>query len=686
MSRFVELADSLIMNVILEFLKNDPKSQLRLLSSSKCFEKIEPVTTLPINQEFRNTKIRSQQLRIQHRLNENLINEVKKFEDDEEINWNKVFDLVEDGADPYICNPPLLLYSLNEETLKLFKLLLKLGVNPNCCDSYLETPLMQVTQKRDIELVKLLLKHGADPNIQNKDGCTALYYCNNYKICELLLKHGADPNIQNKDGCTALYYIDYIEDIDICKLLIKYGIKYGANIIPNLQDKFLGKKTFLMIATESSDIEFVESLLKHGADPNIQDINGSTALMFTHYNIMCKYKENLNIQNDIEIFELLLKHGADPNIRDKSFNQTVLHDVNDINICKLLLKHGADPNIQDENGKTVLHYIKDSDICELLLKHEANPNIQDKDGDTPLILAFQKNEIKCFKLLLEYGADPNIQDNYGQTFLYDVYDINVCELLLKHGADPNIQDKYGRTPLHYYENYKICELLLKHGADPNILDKDGRTPLHDIDDINVCKLLIKCGANIIPNLQDKFLDQKTLLMIATQKNDIEFVESLLKHGADPNIQNKDGYTALHYIVSPIPQYKDGIWQEVYNIEICELLLKHGADPNIQNKNGYTPLHWCENIEMCELLLKYKADPNIRSENDDTPLFNLYDTDNIKLLESLLKHGADPNISDKDGNYLLIFAYNRDDKGLYNLLIKYGADPNILNKMEISNNK
>ena len=53
----------------------------------------------------------------------------------------------------------------------------------------------------------------------------------------------------------------------------------------------------------------MELLLEHDADPNIQDNEGLTALMYA-----CKH-------SSVEAVELLLKYGADPNIKDnKGYN------------------------------------------------------------------------------------------------------------------------------------------------------------------------------------------------------------------------------------------------------------------------------------------------------------------------------------------------------------------------------
>ncbi len=79
--------------------------------------------------------------------------------------------------------------------------------------------------------------------------------------------------------------------------------------------------------------------------------------------------------------------------------------------------------------------------------------------------------------------------------------------------------------------------------------------------------------------------------------------------------------------------------------VVEYLLKNGANPNAQDDNGDTPLHYAaENGDMAsvKLLLSHKADPNVINVYSKTPLAEINSKKSkhpIALYEELLKAGA-----------------------------------------------
>ncbi|KAJ3502692.1 hypothetical protein NMY22_g18503 [Coprinellus aureogranulatus] len=102
----------------------------------------------------------------------------------------------------------------------------------------------------------------------------------------------------------------------------------------------------------------------------------------------------------------------------------------------------------------------------------------------------------------------------------------------------------------------------------------------------------------------------TALRAACNKGELEAVNLLLEHGADPNLTGGHWGSALHACAC-------------YDyVDCARALLEHGADPNVRNKDGDTPLHdACTEgyTKVAELLLDFGVDPTIRNNDGETAL-------------------------------------------------------------------
>ncbi|CAG2214282.1 unnamed protein product [Mytilus edulis] len=85
--------------------------------------------------------------------------------------------------------------------------------------------------------------------------------------------------------------------------------------------------------------------------------------------------------------------------------------------------------------------------------------------------------------------------------------------------------------------------------------------------------LLNDGTNV-NYVENKSGLDTTPLYVAVCNNEIEIVNILFRHGADPNIPDKDGKTPLFMAL-----YDD------VDIKIFELLIDHGADMNCCNMLG-----------------------------------------------------------------------------------------------------
>jgi len=120
--------------------------------------------------------------------------------------------------------------------------------------------------------------------------------------------------------------------------------------------KYIRKMSDLIRASRESDYDEVKRLLENGADPDLQDVYGWTALMVAS-------------RWDYEIIaRLLLKHNADPDIQD-NYGKTAIMEASSKghkNIIQLLLEKGANPDIQDDEEKTAFDLAFNDEMRELL--------------------------------------------------------------------------------------------------------------------------------------------------------------------------------------------------------------------------------------------------------------------------------------------------------------------------------
>jgi len=111
--------------------------------------------------------------------------------------------------------------------------------------------------------------------------------------------------------------------------------------------------------------------------------------------------------------------------------------------------------------------------------------------------------------------------------------------------------------------------------------------------------------SLIRSFYDNEIDT-TPLMFATQFDDIELPQKLIKAGADVNEQKGgDSSFALHQATCN------------NNLKLVKLLIENGADVNMETNTGDSALIWAvakENYEITKLLLENNAKINQKIMN------------------------------------------------------------------------
>jgi len=236
-----------------------------------------------------------------------------------------------------------------------------------------------------------------------------------------LLETGGDINEANSNGSSLLMEAAYAGSPNMVETLLKHG----AN--PNYINPSNMRTPLLLASIGPGDrVPHVTTLLKAGADPNVLGNRGITAL------------GNAIVQNKIKMVQVLLDHNADPNILTVKkpgnkrprymFVGTIRN--NQVEIIELLLKHGAKPGIDNIFIDAI--YSGKDEIVASLIALGVDLHKADRVGDTPLHRAARRGNTKIITLLLEAGADVYRQNNSGRTPLHYANSPKVKKLLLQH--------------------------------------------------------------------------------------------------------------------------------------------------------------------------------------------------------------------------------------------------------------
>lgn len=111
----------------------------------------------------------------------------------------------------------------------------------------------------------------------------------------------------------------------------------------------------------------------------------------------------------------------------------------------------------------------------------------------------------------------------------------------------------------------------------------------------------------------------------------EVVELLLRAGADPDQRSRNamGVTPLHSgAAHPDPETA---------VRICRELLAAGADPDVDRRGGWTALHEAAsrgNLPLVRLLLRWEADPGAESDDGRTPVDTAREEGEVEVVAAL----------------------------------------------------
>ena len=436
-----------------------------------------------------------------------------------------------------------------------------------------------------LEVVKLVSPCDDDVNHQDNDGNTALHIacetCTLEVVKYLVEERKCKQTLRNSEGKLPFQVACYEGTLEKVKLVSDCDV----------DTKTESGDTAMHIACENVDLKLVRYLQEKKCDPLIPNNHGELPL-----HKVCK-QNCYSLDGIISIIEEVGAPDSNYNIQTNS-DDTPLHFASNSGLFPelvqyLIEKKSCDPNIHNSRGQLPLHIACgiSLELVKLLSEHTLDVNAKTKQGNTPLHIACRHfNDSIVNYLIDERRADVNIQNDYGETVLhlavsreyrYSSHEMlefhtEFVSYLMAHQCDPTINNMENELPLHIACRQQCLEVVKLVNPDiPNIDSATslGNTPLHEA-----------CGA---------------CKQWSSSRNVPSIVEYLLKEKhCNPNAQNKEGKTPLHYACMR------GAVSEV------ECLLSSRANPLLVDKNGQTPLKFIYKLEIIRKLLDHDIDPNL----------------------------------------------------------------------------
>ena len=440
------------------------------------------------------------------------------------------------------------------------------------------TPLIWAAHLNDTEIVSRLLKAGANANQRNQLGSTPLTEAainSNTAMIRTLLAAGANPNASGADGQTPLMLTARTANVAAAKLLLDKAADVNA------KEEQRGQ-TALMWAAASSQGPMMRELLAHGAEVDAKTATdlmtpliskepraqprppgGMTAMMFS------------TREGCLDCVQALAEKGAKVDLPDPEGITPLISAIFNahFDVAKYLIENGANVNRWDWWGRSPLYLAVDYNT----LPHGGRPDQPSIDLTQP---------IDIVRILLEKGADPNLRLKLFPPYRATGADRGLDRMLV-----------VGTTPLlraAKAQDVEAVKLLLDHGAIVDLPNNDGWTPMvaasgmgsvdadtrgdyyaSDIQERAIASLdlLLARGGQV--NGRAGRLEQSPLQGAAFWGWN-KVVEYLLAKGADINLKDSRGFTAVDYAMGRAGGNSRGGQRIDVHKETGDLLISKGG--------------------------------------------------------------------------------------------------------------
>lgn len=428
------------------------------------------------------------------------------------------------------------------DAAQLRKLILK-GARGN----ELEEALVIAASAGHTDVVGLLIRSGVDPEVRQLGfDFTALGRAvgrQHMETAKLLMRSGANADVRARldtvSGDPILVTFALLDDVEAVRLAVDAGARLDLR-----SEAWSGSRTALQVAASRGNMELVQFLLDAGASSRGAVPHAAGA-------------------GHRDVVALLLRSGADPDAA-----LTVAAAANRLEVVDLLLSMPDIGNIHVALERAA--YKGHSDMVVTLLNAGANANF----GVGPA--AYNRRRAVLDRLLSASGADAS----FGIVQAAMIRSAKTIELLLAHGADPDFRcsdlDVVVGSCVADEEGVSAMMFAISGGRAPwQVIWQrtliGGHSEVFGIGALPLDAFDMSDRVWFDGLVDDDRLDESGEL--------VQIVEMLLEAGADTNLEDRLGQTALMRAAG------------FGFANVTALLIHGGADVNHRDRTGMTALEF-----------------------------------------------------------------------------------------------